>query len=192
LFRSWLAGSQLQKGACWPREDANQKAVAEATVLFRVSEATPGKFRYRILKRSASSQCVEPSRCLPGWIVGAPSARDLRRASPRRRASSKWRMSPSRTANPQQNSGGRHHRRRLWREEPASPRPAQTVAANTTGEMRTVTSNFRIPKLRKGSCFPGFPRTAPHGREGADCRHPGCLRPRHLDALGRGPVRTFA
>ena len=40
-------------------------------------------------------------------------------------------------------------------------------------------------KLRRGSYFPGFLETPPHGREGPDRRHPGGLYPRHLHPLRR-------
>lgn len=36
-----------------------------------------------------------------------------------------------------------------------------------------------------GRLLPRLPRTAPHGREGADSRHPGGLSAGHLGALGR-------
>ena len=50
---------------------------------------------------------------------------------------------------------------------------------------RAGTVELRIPKLRKGSYFPGFPRAAPDGREGADGGDPGGLHPGHLNPLGR-------
>ena len=45
---------------------------------------------------------------------------------------------------------------------------------------RVGTVELRIPKLRKGSYFPGFlePRRMAEGADGGD---PGVLRPRHLD-----------
>ncbi len=70
-------------------------------------------------------------------------------------------------------------------------------------QTRAGTVELRIPKLRKGSYFPGFleprrlaqaaqgqllpglPRAAPPGREGAHGGDPGGLHPGHLDPLGR-------
>ena len=52
-------------------------------------------------------------------------------------------------------------------------------------ETRAGTVELRIPKLRKGSYFPGFLEPRRHGREGADGRDPGSLHPGHLDPLGR-------
>ena len=52
-------------------------------------------------------------------------------------------------------------------------------------ETRAGTVELRIPKLRRGSYFPGLPRTSSPGREGADRRGPGSLRSGHLDPLGR-------
>ena len=43
------------------------------------------------------------------------------------------------------------------------------------------------PEAQEGLLLPGLPRTAPHGREGADGGHSGGLYPRHIDALGRRP-----
>ena len=54
-------------------------------------------------------------------------------------------------------------------------------------ETRAGTVELRIPKLRKGSYFPGFLEPRRHGREGADRGDPGSLHPGHLDALGRRP-----
>lgn len=42
-------------------------------------------------------------------------------------------------------------------------------------ETRAGTVEFRIPKLRRVSYFPGILGTAPDGREGARRRHPGGL-----------------
>ncbi|MES0015342.1 transposase, partial [Mesorhizobium sp. M0037] len=53
------------------------------------------------------------------------------------------------------NGGGRGHRRQLWREEPAAARPAQWLPRPGL-ETRAGTVELRIPKLRKGSYFPGF------------------------------------
>ena len=52
-------------------------------------------------------------------------------------------------------------------------------------ETRAGTVELRIPKLRKGSYFPGFLEPAAGGREGADGSDPGGLRAGHLDPLGR-------
>ena len=46
----------------------------------------------------------------------------------------------------------------------------------------TVAAYF---EAQEGLLLPGLPGAAPHGREGADRRHPGSLCPRHLDPLGR-------
>jgi hypothetical protein len=54
-------------------------------------------------------------------------------------------------------------------------------------ETRAGTVELRLPKLRKGSCFPGFAGTAPDGREGADGRDPGGVHSGYLNALGRRP-----
>lgn len=53
-------------------------------------------------------------------------------------------------------------------------------------ETRAGTVELRIAKLRKGSYFPSFlePRA---WLRGADGGHPGGLRARHLDPLGRRP-----
>src|SRR4051794_21928529 len=51
-------------------------------------------------------------------------------------------------------------------------------------ETRVGRIELAIPKLRKGSYFPG---AAPDRREGPDGGHPGGLRPRRLDPLGRRP-----
>jgi hypothetical protein len=52
-------------------------------------------------------------------------------------------------------------------------------------ETRAGTVELRIPKLRKGSYFPGFPGAAAGGGEGAHGSDPGSLRPGHLDPFGR-------
>ncbi len=53
-------------------------------------------------------------------------------------------------------------------------------------ETRAGTVELRIPKLQRGSYFrPSW--TSSPGREGADRRGPGSLRPGHLDPLGRRP-----
>src|SRR5262249_54090986 len=52
-------------------------------------------------------------------------------------------------------------------------------------ETRAGTVELRIPKLRKGSYFPGFPGAAPGGREGSRCSDPGGLRQRRIDPLSR-------
>ncbi len=54
-------------------------------------------------------------------------------------------------------------------------------------ETRAGAVELRIPKLRKGSYFPGFLEFAAAGREGADGGHPGGLRPWRLDPGGRRP-----
>src|SRR4051812_98417 len=51
-------------------------------------------------------------------------------------------------------------------------------------ETRAGTVELRIPKLRKGTYFPGF-LEPPDGREGAHCGNPGGLCPRRLDPFGR-------
>ena len=45
-------------------------------------------------------------------------------------------------------------------------------------ETRAGAIDLRIPKLRKGSYFPGFPGASSHGRKGADGGHPGSVRSR--------------
>ena len=52
-------------------------------------------------------------------------------------------------------------------------------------ETRAGTVELRIPKLRKGSYFPGFLEPRRACREGADRRHPGGLCAGHRDPLGR-------
>ena len=52
-------------------------------------------------------------------------------------------------------------------------------------ETRAGTVELRIPKLRKGSYFPGFLEPRRHGREGAHRGDPGSLCPGRLDPLGR-------
>ena len=54
-------------------------------------------------------------------------------------------------------------------------------------ETRAGTVELKIPKLRKGSYFPGFLEPQPDGREGADGGDPGGLHPGRVDALGRRP-----
>ena len=51
-------------------------------------------------------------------------------------------------------------------------------------ETRAGTVALRIPKLRKGSYFPGFLEPPPDGREGADCGDPGGLHPGRIHPLG--------
>ena len=53
-------------------------------------------------------------------------------------------------------------------------------------ETRAGTVELRIPKLRKGSYFPGFLEPRP-GREGIGGGRSGSLRARRLDPLGRRP-----
>lgn len=50
-------------------------------------------------------------------------------------------------------------------------------------ETRTGAIDLRIPKLRKGSYFPGVPRASPHRRKGAHGRDPRGVYPRHFNAL---------
>jgi putative transposase len=52
-------------------------------------------------------------------------------------------------------------------------------------ETRAGSVELRIPKLRKGSYFPGLPRTAPDGGKGADRGDPGSLHPGRLHSLRR-------
>ena len=52
-------------------------------------------------------------------------------------------------------------------------------------ETRAGTVDLKIPKLRKGSYFPGLSGAAPDGREGAGGGGPGSLHPGRLDPLGR-------
>lgn len=52
-------------------------------------------------------------------------------------------------------------------------------------ETRAGTVERRIPKLRKGNCFPGLPETAAHGREGPDGGDPRGPCSRQFDPLGR-------
>ena len=52
-------------------------------------------------------------------------------------------------------------------------------------ETRAGTVELKIPKLRKGSYFPGFLGAAADGREGAGCGDPGGLHPGRIDPLGR-------
>ena len=54
-------------------------------------------------------------------------------------------------------------------------------------ETRAGTVELKIPKLRKGSYFPGFLEPAADGREGAGCGDPGGLHPGRVDPLGRRP-----
>lgn len=52
-------------------------------------------------------------------------------------------------------------------------------------ETRAGTVELRIPKLRKGSYFPGFPLSrGGWPRSGADSGDPGSLYPGHLDPFG--------
>lgn len=52
-------------------------------------------------------------------------------------------------------------------------------------QTRAGTVELRIPKLRKGSYFPGLSSAAPHGGKGPDGGDPGGVHPRHLHALSR-------
>jgi transposase-like protein len=52
-------------------------------------------------------------------------------------------------------------------------------------ETRAGTVELRIPKLRKGSYFPGFLEPRRLGRKGADCRRAGGVYSRHPGAVGR-------
>ena len=54
-------------------------------------------------------------------------------------------------------------------------------------QTRAGTVELRIPKLRRGSYFPGFLEPRRTGGEGADRGDPGSLRPGHLHPLGRRP-----
>src|SRR5262249_7405031 len=56
-----------------------------------------------------------------------------------------------------------------------------------TWETRAGAVELRIPKLRKGSYFPGLPEPGRMGGEAAARRDPGSLRTRRLDPLGRRP-----
>src|SRR5438045_7451309 len=51
-------------------------------------------------------------------------------------------------------------------------------------ETRAGTVELRIPKLRKGSYFPGFLEPHRMAEKAADGGDPGVLRPGHLDAFG--------
>ncbi len=52
-------------------------------------------------------------------------------------------------------------------------------------ETRAGTVELRIPKLRKGSYFPGFLEPRAIGREGADGGDPRSLHPGDFDAIRR-------
>ena len=54
-------------------------------------------------------------------------------------------------------------------------------------ETRAGTVALKIPKLRKGSYFPGFLEPRRDGREGADGGDPGGLHPGRIHPLGRRP-----
>ena len=72
----------------------------------------------------------------------------------------------------------------LWREEPAAAGPAQRLprpGLGDAGRHRRAAHS----QAQEGLLLPGLPGAAPHGREGADRRHPGSLRAGHLDPLGR-------
>ncbi|WPM83826.1 transposase (plasmid) [Bradyrhizobium sp. 62B] len=56
-----------------------------------------------------------------------------------------------------------------------------------TWETRTGAVELRIPKLHKGSYFPGSPGATPDGREGADRRGSGSLCAGRLDPFGGRP-----
>ena len=62
-----------------------------------------------------------------------------------------------------------------------------TAIAARAGRRGLGIRELRIPKLRKGSYFPGFlePRRMAEKAPGADGRHPGSLHPGHLDTLCR-------
>ena len=51
-------------------------------------------------------------------------------------------------------------------------------------ETRAGSVDLKIPKLRKGSYFPGFPGAPPDGREGSRRGNPGSVHPGRLDPLG--------
>jgi transposase-like protein len=51
-------------------------------------------------------------------------------------------------------------------------------------ETRAGSVDLKIPKLRKGSYFPGFSGASAHGREGPGGGDPGSVRARGLDSLG--------
>ena len=51
-------------------------------------------------------------------------------------------------------------------------------------ETRAGAVDLRIPKLRKGSYFPGFSRATAHRRESVNSRDSGSVHPGNLDAFG--------
>jgi transposase-like protein len=52
-------------------------------------------------------------------------------------------------------------------------------------DTRLGTLDLKIPKLRQGSYFPGFPGAAQDGREGAHRCHPGSVDSGRLNPQGR-------
>ena len=70
--------------------------------------------------------------------------------------------------------GGRGHRRRLWREEPAASGSAQRLSRPGLADPRRDRRTAH-PEAQEGLLLPLVPRTPPHGREGADGGDPGGL-----------------
>jgi hypothetical protein len=58
------------------------------------------------------------------------------------------------------------------------------------GDTRAGTEELRICRLPEGR-FPGLPRAAADGREGAHHDNPGGLHPAHLDPLSRDLVKAM-
>ena len=80
--------------------------------------------------------------------------------------------------------GGRVHRRCLRREERRATGTAQRLPGAGLGDARRH-GRAAHPRAAQGLLLSGLPGAPADGREGADCGHPGSLRPGHLDPLGR-------
>ena len=78
------------------------------------------------------------------------------------------------------------HRRRRRSAHPGPDQPPERLPRARLGDPRRP-DRAGHPEAAQGLVLPGLPGAAPDRREGPDGGHPGGLRPRRLDPLGRRP-----